>query len=58
MNKMSIEEHYIPLPPNKRSLVSYNKQIYYDFDEDDELLEVIGWRSYRNIRSVIPIDQY
>lgn len=55
MHKMSIEKHYLPLVKNRQLFVDYNQKIYYELGEDYEDLETFGWRSYKNIRSVIPI---
>lgn len=58
MHKMSIEKHYLPLVRKRQLFVEYNMQIYYELGSDDEGLEEYGWRSYKNIRSVIPIEHY
>ena len=58
MNKMSIEEHYLPLAKHRQAVVEYNQKIYYDLGDDDERLEEIGWRSFKNIRSVVPNERY
>lgn len=57
MHKMSIEkiEKHYPLTRKRQLFAEYNMQMYYEVGSDDEGLEELGWRSYKNIRSVIPI---